>query len=63
MPKYPDSKIIQISTLLIPADGHPTLVTLALCENGSIWTITRVPSTGQFVGDGWQQYPTAVSNA
>lgn len=68
---HPTSKIRQTSTILVPAavrDGqetHSTLETTALCEDGTVWTITRIPSTGQFTA--WVQYPAiphqGVSNA
>jgi hypothetical protein len=67
MSQHPGSPIKQISSVLVVAKDEPTLETTALCADGSVWTITRIPSTGTFVEPGWQQYPSipqqGVSNA
>jgi hypothetical protein len=51
--------------MLVVAKDEPTLETTAPCEDGSVWTITRIPSTGHFTD--WLQYPAipqqGVSNA
>lgn len=58
MPTYPTSKIVQIHTQLARMNGDSVLLVVALCEDGSVWQLSRDLHGGEVLGGGWEQYPT-----